>query len=235
MKRVNFEVNEIEIRNAASVVLVRDRLKDPKVLVGQRGRRAVFMPSKFVFPGGAVDDCDFAAKIAGPICDVSRKRLLMETDADDAEPFFSAAIREVWEETGIRLAVPAGSEFERRQSVGAWRKFMSGGMKPCAKGLYFFFRAITPPGRSRRFDARFFLGCAEELPLAGGLDEFGTETDELVNLRWASISETRMLDIPFISGLVLDAAEAALSNGFPPKKIPFHFQTNGKRRIKFLN
>ena len=45
-----------EIRNAATVIALRDRHSDsPKVLMGQRGARAAFMPNKFVFPGGAVD------------------------------------------------------------------------------------------------------------------------------------------------------------------------------------
>ena len=43
------------IRNAATVILLRDRLENPRVLMGQRGANAAFMPNKFVFPGGAVD------------------------------------------------------------------------------------------------------------------------------------------------------------------------------------
>ena len=42
------------IRNAATVILLRDRLENPRVLMGQRGAKAAFMPNKFVFPGGAV-------------------------------------------------------------------------------------------------------------------------------------------------------------------------------------
>ena len=43
------------IRNAATVIVLRDRHSNPHVLMGQRGAKAAFMPNKFVFPGGALD------------------------------------------------------------------------------------------------------------------------------------------------------------------------------------
>ncbi|MDO5641628.1 MAG: DNA mismatch repair protein MutT, partial [Paracoccus sp. (in: a-proteobacteria)] len=44
------------LRDAASVVLVRRGSAGASVLMGMRGANAAFMPSKFVFPGGAVDE-----------------------------------------------------------------------------------------------------------------------------------------------------------------------------------
>ena len=46
------------LRDAATVVLVRRGPEGPAVLMGMRGAKAAFMPSKYVFPGGAVDRVD---------------------------------------------------------------------------------------------------------------------------------------------------------------------------------
>ena len=48
-----------EIKDAASVILIRNSKSNPSVLMGQRGKNASFMPNKFVFPGGAVEKNDF--------------------------------------------------------------------------------------------------------------------------------------------------------------------------------
>ena len=46
------------LRHAATLILHRHGADGPEVLMGQRGRKAAFMPSKFVFPGGALDPGD---------------------------------------------------------------------------------------------------------------------------------------------------------------------------------
>ncbi|MGE0046646.1 MAG: NUDIX domain-containing protein, partial [Hyphomonadaceae bacterium] len=47
-------------RDAATLILIRDG----KVLMGQRSKGHVFMPDKWVFPGGRVDPNDVRAKAA---------------------------------------------------------------------------------------------------------------------------------------------------------------------------
>ena len=69
------------IRPAATVILWRHGPAGPEVLMGQRGAGAVFMPSKFVFPGGAVDPGDHAAPLEGHLSDLCARRLAaMEQD-----------------------------------------------------------------------------------------------------------------------------------------------------------
>ena len=63
--------DKTKIRNAATVIVVRNKHDNPSVLMGQRGVNASFMPSKFVFPGGAVDDQDLSIDIKKSINEVS--------------------------------------------------------------------------------------------------------------------------------------------------------------------
>ena len=49
---------EVPIRDAATVIILRQKKDSTHVLMGQRGNKAAFMPSKYVFPGGAVDEDD---------------------------------------------------------------------------------------------------------------------------------------------------------------------------------
>ena len=94
------EPDRSAIRDAATVILVRNPAA-PEVLMGQRGAGAAFMPSKFVFPGGAVDPGDRAVPLEGlpdPLC--------MDRLAEDSAPglapgLVAAALRELTEETGV--------------------------------------------------------------------------------------------------------------------------------------
>ena len=70
-------VDKTAIRDAASIIVLRDRLTRPAILMGQRGAEAAFMPMKFVFPGGAVDVGDAAVPLARPLPSPCDARLAM--------------------------------------------------------------------------------------------------------------------------------------------------------------
>lgn len=216
------------IRDAATVILVRRDGEQPRVLMGQRGKGAAFMPSKYVFPGGAVDSEDAAIPAARPLREATLRRLRLRADPDLAEALAMAAVRELWEETGLALAQPAGTQ---PTSPGPdWQPFFEAGHYPAADGLEFIFRAITPPGRPRRFDARFFLVDASRVQ--GNLDDFSLAGDELGFLSWLTLAEARELDLPFITEVVLAEVESRLGDrDAHDRPTPFFYHAEGKSFI----
>lgn len=209
----------VQIRDAATVVVLdRDRAGGPAVLMGQRGAQAAFMPSKYVFPGGAVDPGDAAVRLAQPLPDSLRRPLMAEPREGariTPEAIAAAALRELAEETGLMTGAPGAAP-------PGWTHYESAGLAPDPSALIYLFRAITPPGRSRRFDARFLLLDAERL--LGDRDDFSTACDELAHLHWVPIHEARALDLPFITEVVLaEIARLAARPGpvCAPDSVPF--------------
>jgi 8-oxo-dGTP pyrophosphatase MutT (NUDIX family) len=203
------------IRDAATVILVRDADSDPAVLMGQRGAAAAFMPSKFVFPGGALDKADTniaLTRAPDPIC---MSRLGEDADAAVATALPATAIRELWEETGLVLGQPEPWSDPPED----WSGFAASGHRPDAAPLTFVFRAITPPGRPRRFDARFFLAPASAI--AGDPDDFSQASDELSSLQWVPIADARRFDLPFITEVVLAEVAHRLPDFSPADTVPF--------------
>ena len=189
------------IRPAATTVLLRRTATGPQVLMGQRGAGAAFMPSKYVFPGGGVDPADHRDLTPGLLalpC-ITRLGQHLPDPAPSPAALATAALRELDEETGLRLALSD---------------------RPA---LRFIFRAITPPGRSRRFDARFFLIDADAI--AGDPDDFSAASGELSHLHWIGTGEARALDLPFITEVVL-AELAAIVAGSAGDGVPF-FDNSG--------
>ncbi|MEM9032356.1 MAG: NUDIX hydrolase [Pseudomonadota bacterium] len=200
------------IRDAATLILVRDPATRPAVLMGQRGAGAAFMPNKVVFPGGAVDPGDAHIPLAAPLPARCRERV-------DAGPgavsLAAAAIRELWEEAGLIL----GSRAEWPDPPVDWRSFAATGHRPAASSMRFIFRAITPPGRPRRFDARFFVADAAQL--ASDPDDFSQATGELSHLAWIPLDAARGYDLPFITEIVLAELAGLLPELAAPESVPF--------------
>lgn len=207
-------------RAAASVILLRRDGDSVSVLMGQRGAAAVFMPSKYVFPGGGLDQDDGADGLAEGLGAVCAGRI-----GALAQPLAAAALRELWEETGLAIGCAGAGAAE-----GPWAGYGGGGFVPTAGALRYFFRAITPPGRTRRFDARFFV--ADAARLTGDPDDFSRASDELSHLHWVPLAEARRLNLPFITEVVLAEVAhylAPLTPGAPlpaPDSVPF-FDNSG--------
>lgn len=216
------DADPARIRDAATVVLVRRTIDGPSVLMGQRSTGAAFMPSKFVFPGGAVDPSDANVPFCARLPDACMHRLA-NGGQDMSHTLAAAAIRELQEETGLILARPG--RWPGAAPTG-WHYFHKAHLIPDASGLRFVFRAITPPGRTRRFDARFFL--ADAAHVHGDPTDMSRASGELSCLAWVPLDEARHLDLPFITTIVLAEVAAALSSGNSTGPVPF-FDNAGDR------
>lgn len=208
------EIDKTAIRDAATVIVLRDTDR-PHVLMGQRGKTAAFMPNKFVFPGGAVDRADADVPLARPLPPLCAERLCEDCDRDIAHALATAAVRELFEETGLALGQPGAWPGPVPDD---WERFAARDLVPVADPLQFVFRAITPPGRPRRFDARFFLVHAEAL--VGDPDDFSDACDELSHLQWIPLADVRKFDLPFITEVVLAEVTARAHDRTPPASVP---------------
>ncbi|MFV2033958.1 MAG: NUDIX domain-containing protein [Halocynthiibacter sp.] len=204
------------LRDAATVIMLRDQKTRPRILMGKRGSSAAFMPNKFVFPGGAVDAQDSAIALDPAMSAIGRRLLGVQADPASVVALQAAAIREVWEETGLVLGRTGGWKTAPPPN---WDSFAATGHRPSADGFHFIFRAITPPGRPRRFDARFFLVDAGKVQ--GDPDDFSHASDELSDLQWVAIDQARDFNLPFITEVVLAEVANFAKCGTLPDTVPF--------------
>lgn len=171
-------------RDAATLILVRG---GREVMMGQRAKGHVFMPNKWVFPGGAVDPGDAKARASAELTPET-EALLRQGSLVRRPPraFALAAARETREEVGLTLGDAAGPDLSK---------------------LSFVARAITPPYRSRRFDARFFMADAEAVLM----DDTPVGGDELLHIKWFSLDEAEQLDLPSITRFIMREVRARLA------------------------
>jgi len=187
------------IRDAATLILVRGRGERAEVLMGKRASAHVFMPDKYVFPGGRVDAEDAAAAAASELQESDAAKVALGAPLP-ARAYGLAAIRETFEETGLFVARETRVE-------GTYPAFAARGLAPALAPLRFIARAVTPPARSRRFDARFFLADAETALCA---DCAPSDSPELTDLRWFALPDALDLDLPSVTRFILGEVRARL-------------------------
>ena len=207
-------------RDAASLVIVRQRTGGPEVLLGKRRATQVFAPGKLVFPGGSVDPADHALTLHEQLADHHRVPLLAEQGGHRPETFALAALRETFEEAGLLFgtkgtAVPPSA-------TGGWPAYFATGYVPNLAPLAFIARAITPPGRSRRFDARFFLVSADDIAL-----DTGATDGEFEQLLWLPMAEAGAHGLHSMTKIVVEEAIAFLALSHEARQVtpaPFFFE-----------
>ena len=211
-------------RDAATLILVDRGGTVPKVLVGKRHDKVVFMPGKFVFPGGRVDKDDYRVPVAAPITTELETNLAKgspKTPASRAKSLAIAAIREACEETGLCL----GRKSEGKARLeGAWKPFADAGLLPDPSSLILIARAITPPGRVKRIHTRYFTADASAIThhVVGVIHADA----ELVELVWVELGSKPLADLHPMTRNVLNELDTRLATGPLRHDAPvpfFHF------------
>ena len=217
-------------RDAATLIIVDSSSGEPRVLLGRRRMDMAFMPGRYVFPGGRVDPSDRQIAIGEDLGkrDLENLMVAMKGTASvaRARALALAAVRETFEEAGLLIGVPLGATAAPKAPM--WKDFYATGFQPALARLRFFARAITPPGRPRRFDSRFFCVEAEAI-----VHRAKAADDELSDLEWHSIAQARSLELPNITRVVLEdlgerIAAGALHRSDMP--VPFYHRRNGSFR-----
>jgi 8-oxo-dGTP pyrophosphatase MutT (NUDIX family) len=171
--------------------------------MGCRSSGHDFMPDKYVFPGGRVDEEDAGAPSVSELStEVDQQLRFKSTRTPRAFPL--TAIREVFEETGLIVGKSSGPFSGAPPS---WADYYAQGVAPCLEGFAFVGRAITPPMRHKRFDARFFMADAGSVLID---DRPPIDGRELNDLRWFTLAEVAALDLPNVTRFVISEVEARL-------------------------
>jgi 8-oxo-dGTP pyrophosphatase MutT (NUDIX family) len=139
----------------------------------RRVRSAAFMGDAYVFPGGALDDCDRGTLAA--------RAVRWHGDPEEL-PWRAAALRELAEEAGVFLTDPPGVRVEGR-GADLYRALVEAGAVLDADGLAYFSNWVTPRGAPRRFDARFY--AAAVAPGTGA----GADRTEVTEACWVEPAE----------------------------------------------
>src|SRR5476651_2277120 len=212
-----------EPRDAATLMLIDRSGEKPKVLLGRRHDSHKFMPGKFVFPGGRMEALDRTMSAATELHAGAQQKLLERVanpSAEYARSFPLAAVRELAEETGLLLGVKRDAAPTVPGDI--WAEFAKAKVHPDLAQIHFIARAITPPRRPRRFDTRFFTTDATSI--AHKIEGVVGPDSELVELTWVPIEEGTHLDMPTITGVVLEElaarVEAGMAHSLP---VPFYF------------
>ncbi|MGZ5853720.1 MAG: NUDIX hydrolase [Xanthobacteraceae bacterium] len=214
-------------RDAATLILV-DRSTSPaKVLLGKRHHGHKFMPGKYVFPGGRVEPLDRRIAANAHLDPQVESRLLRKIQRPSpiqARALVLSAIRETFEETGLLLGIDA-IYAPSAPNDAAWADLATAQVKPDLSQIHFIARAITPPGRPRRFDTRFF--SADASAITHRIDGVVGPDTELVELIWLPITEAKRLDMPAITMVALDELEARVAAGLGHEiPVPYYRMLN---------
>jgi 8-oxo-dGTP pyrophosphatase MutT (NUDIX family) len=210
-------------RDAATLILYRLDADQPRILMGCRSAGHDFMPDKYVFPGGRVVEEDVLAPTLTELLPDQDEVLRLDAQRlPRAYPL--TAIREMFEETGLIVGKPSEP---MRDVPASWTDYYAQGVAPCLLPFTFVGRAITPPMRHKRFDARFFMANATDALID---DRAPVDGRELADLRWFTLKEAGELDLPNVTRFVISEVEARLVREEALR--PFHLYWSDKGHVR---
>ena len=209
-------------RDAATLLLL-DRSKgDVRVLMGRRHKKHAFMPGKLVFPGGRTDPADSRVIAGDALLPEVESKLLTggrRVTSARARAIALSALRETYEEAGLLI----GRKTDYATTREGWEGFAEHGVEPILSNLRLVARAITPPGRVRRFDTRFIAAWRDDVAVE--LAD-GGPTEELEELVWLTIHQAGEADTPMITRTILGDLRQRLESDpdlSPETPVPFYY------------
>ena len=209
-KRNSTSNHPVKPKDSASVIVLKNTPTGVQVLMGKRGRKAVFS-NAYVFAGGKVDPEDFLPKPASELNPDIVKRISI--DSEKSISFAMAAVRESFEETGLLLGAPGDLGATGNST---WDEIRSTNLAPDLEKLGYVGHAITPASKAVRFNARFFY--AWEHDMTGQLAGSG-ELSDLAFLTFSDALNLPMVDVTeFMLGEMIRREETGFST---PATYPF--------------
>ena len=174
------ESKDQPIRPAATVIVVRDAEPQYEIFMLRRTNQAAFAGGMYVFPGGRVDEYDHSQLYAGHHLEPGEHQSgQRQALGINWRAYWIAGIRETFEEAGILLAYDNNgrifefnasnqSRFDRyRQQIHDNEITLvdiceEENLTLAIDLIHFYNRWVTPVGRPRRFDTRFFITATPE-------------------------------------------------------------------------
>jgi 8-oxo-dGTP pyrophosphatase MutT (NUDIX family) len=171
---------KVRPKRAATVILLRHAEPGFEVFLTRRSDTMPFLGGMYCFPGGAVANGDSSdamlARCTGLLPEAARRTIGAQFSPREALGFWVAAIRELFEEVGILLAVKASAApltineggverlanlFGRLQNNSAsFASLLKKESLLCdLASLVYFAHWQTPAHVSTRFDTRFFVAA----------------------------------------------------------------------------
>lgn len=201
---------------SATVMLLRDAPAGLQVLLMRRHAASGVLGGVHVFPGGKLDPEDLAHPSPGVPARLLAALAEPALDAATAAALYRAAVRETWEECGLRLDVA---------SLWPWSRWIT---------------PRQPSVSHKRFDTRFFVAAAPPGQHARHDDHEATEVAwltprESLQRYWAGeidLAPPQIMSLAELARLADVQQALALARSRPPALIePEPFDENGCRVI----